>query len=59
MTHKRTLAKAVAGLVLLAGSTLAAAAPAHAGDTGWNGTRLLEERPGQIRQQGDTGWNGT
>ncbi|MFP5252827.1 MAG: hypothetical protein ACLGH4_03415 [Actinomycetes bacterium] len=56
--HKRTLAKAVAGLVLLAGSTLGAA-PAHAGDTGWNGTKVFKERPGQIKSQGDTGWNGT
>ena len=59
MTNKRTLAKIMAGLVLAAGATLGAAAPAQAGDTGWNGTKIIKEKPGQIKQQGDTGWNGT
>jgi len=59
MTYKRTLAKITAGLVLSAGATLGAAAPARAGDTGWNGTKIIKEKPGQIKQQGDTGWNGT
>lgn len=59
MMHKRTLAKITAGLVLAAGATLGAATPAYAGDTGWNGTKIAKEKPGQIKQQGDTGWNGT
>ena len=59
MTNKRTMAKIMAGLVLAAGATLGAAAPAQAGDTGWNGTKIIKEKPGQIKQQGDTGWNGT
>ena len=59
MTHKRTLARLTAGLVLVAGATFGAVAPAQAGDTGWNGTKVVKEKPGQIKQQGDTGWNGT
>lgn len=58
MTYKRTLATITAGFVLAAGATLGAAAPAQAGDTGWNGTRTID-RHGQFKQQGDTGWNGT
>lgn len=48
MKHKRTLATITAGLVLAAGALLGATAPAQAGDTGWNGTRLLD-RPGHGR----------
>ena len=59
MTYKRTLAKITAGLVLAAGATLGAVAPAQAADTGWNGTKIIKEKPGHIKQQADTGWNGT
>lgn len=59
MTHKRTLATITAGLVLAAGATLGAAVPAQAADTGWNGTKVIKEKPGHIKQQADTGWNGT
>jgi hypothetical protein len=59
MTYKRTLAKITAGLVLAAGATLGAVAPAQAVDTGWNGTKVIKEKPGHIKQQADTGWNGT
>lgn len=59
MRHKCTLARLTAGLVLAAGATLGAATPAQAGDTGWNGTKVVKEKPGQVKQQGDTGWNGT
>ena len=59
MTNKRTLATITAGLVLAAGATLGAAAPAQAGDTGWNGTKVVKEKPGQLKERADTGWNGT
>lgn len=56
MKNTRTLAKVVAGIVLVTGASLGAAAPAQAGDTGWNGTKIIKEKP---KQNGDTGWNGT
>lgn len=59
MRYKRTLAKITAGLVLAAGATLGAVAPSQAADTGWNGTKVTKEKPGDTKQQADTGWNGT
>jgi len=59
MMHKRTLARIMAGLVLVAGAGFGAAAPATAKDTGWNGTKIIKEKPGTIKMNADTGWNGT
>jgi hypothetical protein len=59
MTHKRTLARLTAGLLLVAGTALGAAAPASAADTGWNGTKIIKNKPGTIKMNADTGWNGT
>lgn len=59
MTNKRILARLAAGVVLAAGASLLAAAPAQAGDTGWNGTKVAKEKPAKFTTSGDTGWNGT
>lgn len=62
MRDKRTLAKVLAGIVLVTGASLGAASPAQANDTGWNGTKTITERGGNsssARWNSDTGWNGT
>jgi hypothetical protein len=51
MNDKRIFAKVLAGILLVTGVSLGAAAPAQAADSGWNGTR--------IAPTADSGWNGT
>ena len=48
---KRSVAKVVAGALLVTGGLVAAMPAASAADSGWNGTRLAPTS--------DSGWNGT
>jgi hypothetical protein len=57
MTHKRTLARVFAGLLVAGTVAMGAAGPAQAKDTGWNGTVAPQSSIAQHAD--DTGWNGT
>jgi len=57
MTHKRTLARVFAGLLVAGTIAIGAAGPAQARDTGWNGT--VAPRTSVVQMSDDTGWNGT
>ena len=57
MTHKRTLARVFAGLLVAGTIAMGAAGPAQARDTGWNGT--VAPRNDVVQMSDDTGWNGT
>lgn len=52
MDKHRSAARLITGLALAAGLMVGLTGPAHAADTGWNGTKV-------VRTTGDTGWNGT
>lgn len=51
MNEHRTVARIIAGIVVVSGLFVGATAPAQAQDSGWNGTRLIANA--------DSGWNGT
>jgi len=60
MTHKRTLARVFAGLLVAGTIAVGAAGPAQARDTGWIGTVAPADGGSSIVQTNeDTGWNGT
>jgi len=73
MNEKRTVAKVLAGLLVTGVIAVGGAAPAHASDTGWNGTVAPADSPTTTTSTTttttsptkvklafrDTGWNGT